>query len=254
MLVAVDIGNSNVVIGLHDGEEWRYLWRIPTITDGDINFYKLKIANLWVETGIPPTDISQVIVSSVVPELTESVIAFCLDMFSCAVREVGPQLYQDLNFEIQRPHEIGSDLVANAFAARMLFPDSNAVVVDFGTALTFVAVGINNTIHGVSIAPGIQTALRSLNIQTARLPEVPLDFPDRVGGKDTVHAIQSGVLIGYEGLIAHMLTRYRAEFDPTLITLATGGLATQLPDLHRHFDHVLPTLTLDGLRFIALSV
>ncbi|MDX1476758.1 MAG: type III pantothenate kinase [Saprospiraceae bacterium] len=254
MMLALDIGNSNVVIGLHDGNAWKHVWRIPTITDDDVNFYKLQIANHWVETNLPAEVVRQVMISSVVPLLTNPIIAFCADLFTCPVQLAGPAIYREIELEVLRPHEIGSDLVANAYAASRIFAGKDALIVDFGTALTFVAVGRDKKLHGVSIAPGLRTAIKALNTETAKLPEVPLVFPDTVTGKDTVHAIQSGVLIGYEGLIKHLIARYRAELNEALIVIATGGLVGRVEALHKYFDHILPELTLDGLRLMASHI
>lgn len=252
MLVAIDIGNSNVVIGVHR-DQWLHVWRIPTLRTTDVNFYKLQTVQFWVEAGLDMEAVDQVVVSSVVPELTKPTVNFCSDLFRCPVLQVGAELYPRVDLQIERPHEIGSDLVANAFAALEMFR-ANALVIDFGTALTFTAVGTDRCLHGVSIAPGVKTALRSLHSDTARLPEVPLEFPENVAGKDTIQAIQSGVLIGYEGLIQHLITRYRTAFEPSLITVATGGVLNALRPLHVLFDHVVPTLTLDGLRLMVKHV
>ena len=148
------------------------------------------------------------------------------------------------------PYEIGSDLVCNALAAFTFFK-AQCVVVDFGTALTFTTVSKDGEILGVSIAPGLKTAIRSLSQNTAQLFDVPLEMPSSVLGRGTVHAIQAGVLFGYEGMVRHMLDRIKSELnDPDLRSVATGGLSSIIPSLTSVFTHIDPNLTLNGLRIV----
>ncbi len=152
---------------------------------------------------------------------------------------------------IRNPYEIGADLVANAVAAFDRFK-KNCVVVDFGTALTFTTVSASGEIAGVSIAPGIKTAIRSLSQHTAKLFDVPAEMPKSVLGKGTTHAIQAGVMIGYEGMVLHMLNRIREELNDTgLMTVATGGLCMSIPSLQPVFSEIDPHLTLTGLKIIS---
>jgi type III pantothenate kinase len=163
---------------------------------------------------------------------------------------LGPAVYEKLPIKILRPYEIGSDLVCNAFAAYTLFKRS-CVVIDFGTALTFTTLSQDGEILGVSIAPGLKTAIKSLSQNTAKLFDVPLVMPTSVLGRGTVHAIQAGVLVGYEGMVKHMLQRIRTELnDDSLKSVATGGLSSIIPSLKETFDHIDPNLTLNGLRLI----
>jgi len=146
------------------------------------------------------------------------------------------------------PYEIGSDLVSNALAAYSYFK-SSCVAVDFGTALTFTTVASDGEILGVSIAPGLKTAIKSLSQNTAKLFDVPLEMPSAPLGRGTVQAIQAGVLIGYEGMVKHMLEKIREELNqPALNSVATGGLSSIIPSLHDVFTKVDPFLTLEGLR------
>jgi type III pantothenate kinase len=248
MLIAIDIGNSNIVVGVYRHQAWEYIWRLPTERDGNVNAFKLDLVRLLHEAGIKIGKDANVVISSVVPELTDPFRAFCADLFTNRPLVIGPGLYSSLDFKLRRPYEIGSDLVANAYAAVSLY-ERNALVIDFGTALTFTAVSVEREIIAVSIAPGIQTAIKSLRAETAQLPEVPLEFPKSVGGSNTVEAIQSGVLQGYEGMIEHMMTLYKEQYGQ-LYKVATGGLVSVLSPLHGHFDQVEPLLTLQGMRLI----
>lgn len=250
MLFAVDIGNSNVVIGLWDGEQWVQTWRVHTLQRDDAQvYYEQQLQNLLLENDIRPTPRDRAVISSVVPALTP-VFKTLFDQFIAqSVVVVHPDLYPGLEIKINRPNEIGTDLLANAVAARHLYR-ADCVVVDFGTALTFTTCTAKGEILGVAITPGLQTAIRALFQKTAQLPEVPLQLPESVVGKNTTHAIQSGVLEGYIGLVRHMIARIRAEVGMHYQVIGTGGLSAILHPLQADFDYVNPYLTLDGLRII----
>lgn len=157
--------------------------------------------------------------------------------------------YAKLPIRTHRPNEIGSDLMCNVMAAYTLYQEP-VIVVDFGTALTFTAVDSSGEILGVNIVPGLQTAIKSLFTNTSKLPEVELKLPESVLGKDTIHAIQAGVLYGYTGLVKGMLDAIQAETGLSFKVVATGGLSSILTTLEGTFDAVDRNLTLDGLRLI----
>ncbi len=250
MLLAIDIGNSDVVLGLSKGEEWLYVWRIQTMTQEPALAYELKIVNYFLEADLSPDSINAVALSSVVPSLTHVFEEVVEELFSKKPVIVRPEAYPLLKVQIDNPYEIGSDLFANAVAAYSRYRQ-NCVVVDFGTALTFTTVSGDGKLLGVAIAPGLQTAIRALSQNTAKLPAVPLEMPRSAMGKNTVQAIQAGVLMGYVGLIESILTQIRTELhDPACLAVATGGLSSILSPLKRTFHAILPTLTLDGIRII----
>jgi type III pantothenate kinase len=253
MNVVVDIGNSNVVIGVYCDGLLCHMWRIPTKANAEINHYKLEVVKLMFEANVDIDDIDLTVLSSVVPNLTEPFALFLKDFLMAEVITVGPDMYGHLELVLSKPDEIGTDLVANAYAALTRY-QRDCIVVDFGTALTVLAVGSDWHLHGVSIAPGIKTAVKSLNVNTAKLPEVPLSLPASVLGLDTVHAIQSGVLIGYIGLVEKLIARYKSEWNPHAIVIATGGLNHVLEPLRDLFYEVHPNLTLDGLHEIGRKV
>ena len=188
-------------------------------------------------------------ISSVVPELTSRLEDACAGLFAAAPIVLGPEIYRNLPLLILKPYEIGADLVCNAMGAFHRFGKA-CVVADFGTALTFTALNDKGEIIGVSIAPGLRTAIKSLSQHTARLFDVPLEMPLSVLGRGTTHAIQAGVMIGYEGMVIHMLAKFRKEMDQEIGTIATGGLCNAIPSLASAFDAVDPNLTLEGLRLI----
>lgn len=250
MLLAFDIGNSDITMGLAADQDWFQLWRIPSIGELPALYYSMRIANQFLEAGINKDDVRTVGISSVVPELTLKIQDACSGLFDTRPIVLGPELYQTLPITILRPYEIGADLVCNAMAAYNLFK-KRCVVADFGTALTFMGLSDSGQIVGVSIAPGLKTAIKALSQHTAKLFDVPLEMPASVLGKGTTHAIQAGVMIGYEGMVCHMLSRFREELgDPKASAIATGGLCTVIPSLNEVFTMTRPHLTLDGVRAI----
>ena len=173
-----------------------------------------------------------------------------LAMFGKKPTVLGPDVYERLSLKVLNPFEIGSDLVANSVAAVSMV-GTDCLVVDFGTALTFTLIQ-KNEITGVSIAPGLKTAIRSLSQNTAKLFDVPLQLPGSALGKNTVHAIQAGTLFGYEGLVKFMMERIQTEINsPQLPVVATGGLVAVINTLHGLFTCVEPDLTINGLREIS---
>ncbi len=248
MLLAIDVGNTDITLGLGNKDEWRSRWRIPSLTDLPEAFYSHRIVDNFFESGIRREEVSRVVISSVVPELTDKIIRTAASLFGMQPIVMGLDVYRSLPITVMNPYEIGSDLVCNALAAFTFF-NSSCVVVDFGTALTFTALSQTGEILGVSIAPGLKTAIRSLSQHTARLFDVPLEMPSSVLGRGTVHAIQAGVLYGYEGMVKHMLERIGSEMNvKSLPSVATGGLSSVIPSLKEVFTHIDPDLTLTGLR------
>lgn len=250
MIFVLDIGNSDITAGIWYEASWKQIWRLPTDTSLPQNFYALKLRDLFFEFGYKTDQLQAVVISSVVPEITERVRQSAFQLAEKEPVVLGASLYQKLPIGILNPNQIGSDLVSNALAAFELFK-SNCVVVDFGTALTFTTVSANGEILGVSIVPGLKTAIKALTQNTAQLFEVPLLVPESVLGKDTTHAIQAGVLHGYEGLVRTMLHKIKTELkDPQLKIVATGGLSSILPALKDEFTIINRELTLDGLRLV----
>lgn len=250
MRLAIDIGNSNVTLGFYDNGRWKHIWRLPTRTDREAPlFYQVQLSNRLLEAGITSGVVSHFLLSSVVPDLTPVFEHLAGHLFGLTSLTLRPDLYHRLELQIDRPNEIGTDLLANAAGAFYLY-GKDSIVVDFGTALTFTSVNDRGHILGVSIVPGLKTAISALFQKTAQLPEVPLEMPASAIGKNTVHAIQSGILIGYVGLVRHMLFSIRAELGQQFQAVATGGLSSILHPLHNDFAVINPDLTLDGIRLI----
>jgi type III pantothenate kinase len=250
MLCAVDIGNSNIVIGLYEDGSWRYRWRMETAAEKTADEYWVLIKSLFREHGAENIRPERAVLSSVVPELTSAMIETLTRLSGREPLLVSPLLETGLTISTDNPRELGADLLANAAAA--YHKEQKAVIaVDFGTALTCIAVDDQGAIRGVSISPGVQTAMEALSQQAAQLPHVPLALPQKVLGTDTVGAIQSGLMHGYVGMVEHLVGEMRRELGRKARVLATGGMAQRLAPAIPCIDETEPWLTLEGLRLIA---
>ena len=249
VLLAIDIGNTDTVFGIWQAGAWRPHLRLRSLVDEASAHYENKLRMHLLEQNLNLSDVQTVVLSSVVPSLSHLVGDIVKNLFGYLPIVVGPTVFPGLTVDIEHPHEIGSDLVANAVAVWTKY-GRNCVVVDFGTALTFTTVSEQGQILGVAIAPGLKTAVKALFANTAQLPEVPLKLPESAIGKNTVHAIQSGILLGYESLVRGMITRIRRELDGDCMAVATGGLSSIIDTLHGEFVEINVNLTLDGLRAI----
>jgi type III pantothenate kinase len=249
MLLAIDAGNTNIVFGLHDGEKWRHEWRFETLPVRNQVEYEMFLRLNFLEANLKLEDVSGIVVSSVVPQLFDILTEFTRSLIEKEPLFVGPSIYEQLPIETQNPHEIGTDLVSNAVAGKVIH-GGEVIIVDFGTALTFTVVDADGKIRGVNIAPGLKTAINALVGQTAQLPEVPLELPDSVIGTNTTMAIQNGVLWGYVSMVEGMLDKISKEIGANYKVVATGGLSSILHPLHDRFDVVDRHLTLEGLRII----
>jgi len=251
MFLAIDAGNSNVVFALYDSKsgKWTNQFRLETKAPQLISQLSKKVPLYFLEHGITADQIDSIGFSSVVPEINEILEQFCEGFFGKLPYRIHATSYTILPVRTHRPNEIGTDLMCNVMAAysRVAGP---VIVVDFGTALTFTTVGQGGEVLGVSIVPGLQTAIKALFMNTSKLPEVELKLPESVLGKNTIHAIQAGVLHGYTGLIKGMLEAIRLETGLNFTVIATGGLSSILTNLEGVFDAVDRNLTLDGLRLI----
>lgn len=252
-ILAVDIGNSDIVFGIWKDQEWRHIWRNPSVGLRQSEVYvETHIRNEFLEEDVMISEIDRVMISSVVPDLSAPLSRVLHNIFAAPVHLIGPEQYIKNGIIVDRPHEIGTDLACNAFAASSIY-DHDAIIVDFGTALTFTTVKQGCRIIGVAIAPGIGLAIKTLSAGTAQLPEVPLILPDSLLGQNTEHAIQAGVLWGYVGMVKEILARLKSELGEHYITIATGGLSSVLEPLHDEFTYINKNLTLEGIRRIAPS-
>ncbi|MAS38706.1 MAG: type III pantothenate kinase [Flammeovirgaceae bacterium] len=244
--VAVDVGNSNVVIGLYFDGVWEKIYRLSTKRNFTYWSFQKKLKKIIDLNDFNPSNIESVIISSVVPTLTDIVKLSCNDMLCENIYIVRASSVKRVNISIDNINEIGTDLLSNAVEGSSMY-DDNVVVVDFGTALTFTVISKNKDVLGVNIVPGLKTAINSLYKNTANLPVIDLKIPDKVIGKNTVHSIQSGIMHGYVGLVKEILSKIKNELVGDTKVIATGGLSKFAEPLKVEFDDIIPTLTLDGM-------
>ena len=250
MHLVFDIGNSNVVCGLYAGEETTHIWRWDTIKNDESRmYYQKRIINALFEEHIELPGINYVTLSSVVPLLNEMFIDMLSELFKVQINHIQFDSYPGLTIHTDSPDEMGTDLIANAIAALHEL-NEDAIIVDFGTALTFTVVEKEHNIQGVAIAPGLYTALKALHGDTAQLPEVNAKLPLSTIGKNTEHAIQAGVFRGYIGLVKEIINSIEEEKGKRFKRIATGGLSGVLTPLEVEFDLVKRELTLNGIRLI----
>jgi len=253
MILAIDIGNTNIVFGVADENEWVKIWRIQTDWSKTADEYEVIFRSLFASSSISYKDISRAVLSSVVPSLIRAFREMLNNLLESSLLLVEPSIYHNLPIKIIDPYEIGTDLVADATAAFIGYGGST-MVIDFGTALTFTTISRQGEILGVAITPGLLTALKSLTRNTAQLRDVQLSAPPSVLGKNTVHAIQSGIVLGFSGLVDSMVSRTEAELGEKLTVVATGGLSSVLKNVSARIEIIDENLTLDGLKYIAQYV
>ncbi|MFT7483881.1 MAG: type III pantothenate kinase, partial [Oceanospirillaceae bacterium] len=248
MLLAIDIGNTDAVFGFFENEELLRVCRIKAPKEeSSLLYYDSRFRNYLLENGLQSIIFEQVVISSVVPELTDLFVQIATNFSLKQPIVINSASYDKVKVLIDNPQELGSDLFANAVAAYDKYAQ-NCIIVDFGTALTFTVVSDNAEVLGVAIAPGLKTAMNSLFSKTAQLPEVPLELPAKAIGTNSIHSIQSGILFGYEGLVRNMLKRIKAELGGNCKIIATGGLSSIIKALNDEFDEVDRNLTLNGIR------
>ena len=250
MLLAIDIGNTNIVFGVHNSNHWINHWRIQTDHLKTADEYEVIFRSLLNAAKIYTTDVNEIIFCCVVPSLVHPFSEMLSGLFSKAKQTIlNPEIYSKLPVNVLNPYQIGSDLVANAVAAFHKYGKLTTIV-DFGTALTFTTIGENAEIRGVAIAPGLKTAVSALAGKTAQLPEIHLTPPPSVLGENTIHAIQSGVVFGFTGLVDSIIERTQDELNKKLTVVATGGLSSVIAPLTKNIKTIEPLLTLDGLYHI----
>jgi type III pantothenate kinase len=249
MLLAIDIGNTNMVLGVYEEERWVHQWRIHTDRERMVDEYVVLLRALLREEGLLDQP-CRVALCSVVPPLTDVIAETVSQVLGEAPLVVGPGVRTGVRVRTDNPSEVGADLVANAAAAYDRFRD-DCLVVDFGTATTFTAVAAPGDLLGVAIAPGLGTAASALAEKTAQLPRIQLQPPPSAIGRNTIHSMQAGLIYGHVGMVKEILSRMGAEMGGEAQAVATGGLSGVLAPLVGGFTQVDPGLTLDGVRLIA---
>lgn len=249
MLLAIDVGNTNLTLGVYEGDSLGPRWRLATDHERMPDEYGLQFVGLLSHEEQLVEDISGICLASVVPPLTSKIVQACKSYLNCAPLVVDAGVKTGVRVRYENPKAVGADRIADA-AAVLRFYGGPACVVDFGTATTFDAISKEGDYLGGAIAPGIGIAAEALFTRTAKLPRVDLQRPPHAIGRNTVHALQSGLLFGYVALVEGMVERFRMELGNDMRVIATGGLSEILALETEVIEVVAPWLTLDGLRII----
>ncbi|MCA9993885.1 MAG: type III pantothenate kinase [Pseudomonadales bacterium] len=250
MLLAIDIGNTNITLGLWDGSAWQLQWRLRTIHDQTVDEYGIYLKMLLREVNLANA-IDRVILSSVVPALTSTFADVCERYLKQTALLVRPDTDTGIRIATDNPAEVGADRIVNTVAAYQQY-GGPTIVVDMGTATTLDAISADGALLGVIIFPGMKLTADALASRAAQLSRVALEAPPHVLGRNTIHAVQSGLVFGYASLVEGLVQRLRAELDvPQATVVGTGGLIRLIQPHTPVIDYVDPWLTLTGLRLIS---
>lgn len=249
MLLAIDLGNTTLTLGVFDESNLKYHWRLTTDRNRTEDEYGLQMLGLLDNCDMKPSSIKGIALSSVVPPLTEWVIRACQDYLKIDPLIISTELNLNIKVLYENPSAVGADRLADAVAVQSKF-GGPACAIDFGTATTFNAITAKAEYLGGAILPGITTAAEALVTRTAKLPPIELKAPPSVIGRNTVNAMQAGLIYGYVALVEGMVERFRRELGDNMKVIATGGHVQKIDDHTNVIDHVDPWLTLEGLRLI----
>lgn len=251
MLLAVDVGNTQTVIGIYNGENLLNMWRLATRHETTSDEIRIKLIPLFKNAGVHAANIDKAALASVVPQLTEAWRHAVLDFIGCEMllcnAETAGALFRA---DYPNPQEIGADRIADAVAMREIY-GAPSVVVDFGTATNIEVLDKSGMFVGGIIAPGLQTSAETLFSNASKLPAVTLCAPDNPIGKNTVSAMQSGIVLGEVDRVEGLLRRVFKQLGYNATVVATGGLAPLIAQYTDMIDNVNPELTLEGLRLIS---
>jgi type III pantothenate kinase len=249
MLLVIDVGNTNIVLGVYEGKELKQYWRIATDRMKTDDEYGMLVKSLFADKGLQANMVQGIVISSVVPPLMFALENMCKKYFHCKPLVVGPGIKTGLNIKAENPREVGADRIVNAVAA-LHYYGPPLIIVDFGTATTFCYIDEQGNYCGGAIAPGINISTEALYSRAAKLPRIELVKPHDVVGRNTITAMQSGIVYGFIGQVDGIVERMkeRARKKPTVV--ATGGLAELIGREAKSVDVVDQLLTLKGLQLI----
>lgn len=251
MLFVIDVGNTNTVMGVYEGNRLVCDWRLRTERNTTEDEFNLVVTGLFSQAGIRLENIEKSIISSVVPPMVNILDSFCRKYLGVPPMWVDATTYAGMPILYRNPGDVGADRIVNAVAAYRKYRQA-LIVIDFGTATTFDSISGKGEYLGGAISPGIAIASEALFMKASKLPRVEIFTPPPVViGKDTSGSIQSGIIFGYAGLVDGMVRRMKAEMGGNIKVIATGGLAALMHRVAETIEVVEPLLTLDGLRIIA---
>ncbi len=245
----MDVGNTNIVFGVYEGDELKYHWRAETNRHKTEDEFGMLVKNLFEHVSLTFKEIDGIIISSVVPPIMFALERMCQKYFDISPLIVGPGIKTGLNIKYENPREVGADRIVNAVAGIHEY-QSPLIIVDFGTATTYCYINEKEQYMGGAIAPGIGISTEALYSKAAKLPRIEIARPDDIIGKNTVNAMQAGILYGYVGQVEGIVSRMKAQSSEKPTVIATGGLATLIAKESNIIDVVDPFLTLKGLKLI----
>jgi type III pantothenate kinase len=246
MIFVFDVGNTNTVLGVFENDELKHHWRIETNRNKTEDEYGMMIKALLAHENITFLDIKGVIISSVVPPIMETFERMCKKYFKQKLLVVGPGIKTGLNIKYENPREVGADRIVNAVAGIQEY-GSPLIIVDFGTATTYCYIDEAKNYMGGAIAPGIGISTEALYTRASKLPRIEIARPTDIIGKNTVSAMQAGILFGYVGQVDGIVARMKKQANVEPKVIATGGLASLIAKESEVIDIVDPFLTLKGL-------
>lgn len=249
MLLVIDVGNTNMVLGVYKDTELLDHWRISTDRQRTTDEYGVLIRELFYLNDLRADDINAIIISSVVPPVVPTLERMCQRYFGLSPLLIGPGVKTGMDIRYDNPREVGADRIVNAVAAYEKY-GGPVIIVDFGTATTFCTVDAKGVYLGGSICPGIGISTEALVQRTAKLPRIELKRTDSVICRNTIESMQAGVFYGFVGQVEGIVSRMRRELDMSARVVATGGLAVVIAPATKTIDVVEPMLTLEGLRII----
>ncbi|MCC7118639.1 MAG: type III pantothenate kinase [Anaerolineales bacterium] len=249
MLLTIDIGNTNLTLGLYDGDQLGAHWRLATDHNRMPDEYGLQLLGLLQNANQSVQGISGIVLASVVPPLTGRVVQACHEYLKQKPLVVEAGIKTGVKVRYEDPKTVGADRICDAAAVMKLY-GGPACVIDFGTATTFNAITKDGEYLGGAITAGVNLAAEALYARAAKLPNIELQTPPSVIGRNTVHAMQSGLMFGYVSMIEGMVARFRSELGSEMKVIATGGLSETIAKETNVIQIIAPWLTLDGLRII----
>jgi type III pantothenate kinase len=249
VLLAIDLGNTNITLGLFEGERLLNTFRVETVHARTADEYAIVLRQMFLFSDVDLKKITAAVMASVVPPLTDVLTEATRQAFGCATLLIGPGTKTGISVRYENPHEVGADRVVNA-AAAFDKVKGGAIVVDFGTATTFDCISPKGEYLGGVIAPGIRVSLEALLGRAAKLRPVEIAAPPSVLGRNSAHSMQSGIIHGYASLVDGLVGKLKAELGFPCTVLATGGLAPLIAQHTQSIESVDPELTLVGLRLI----
>ncbi|MBU3192158.1 type III pantothenate kinase [Clostridium bowmanii] len=253
MILVLDVGNTNTVLGIFKEKELLVEWRLSTDAQKTADEYGIQVMQLFYQSNIKIGHIKGVIISSVVPNIMYSLEHMIRKYFKLTPIVVGPGVKTGINVKYDNPKEVGADRIVNAVSAHEIYKRS-LILIDFGTATTFCAISKDANYIGGTICPGIKIASDALFERAAKLPRVELIKPETVIGKNTVSSMQAGIIYGYIGQVDYIVNKMKSEMinmgEEEPFVVATGGLSKLISEDSSTIDEFNPYLTLEGLRII----